>query len=50
MDEITITVKVRHGTTTAYQKGCRCDLCRAANAAYQRAYQARRKRQERMIP
>ena len=25
---------IEHGTRTRYWKGCRCDLCRAANAAY----------------
>lgn len=27
---------LRHGTTTGYARGCRCDDCRAASAAYQR--------------
>jgi hypothetical protein len=27
-----------HGTLTAYRHGCRCEKCREANAAYQRAY------------
>lgn len=26
-----------------YKKGCKCEICRGANAAYQRDYQARRK-------
>jgi hypothetical protein len=30
---------IPHGTLTGYGRKCRCDLCRAANAAYQRAYQ-----------
>jgi hypothetical protein len=30
-----------HGTTSRYQKGCRCDLCRGANRAYQRGYAQR---------
>lgn len=32
-----------HGTTKRYKLKCRCDLCRAANAAYQREYQERKK-------
>jgi hypothetical protein len=27
-----------HGTTTAYQRGCRCDACRKATAKYMRGY------------
>lgn len=33
---------VEHGQK-GYRKKCRCEICRAANAAYQRDYQARRK-------
>ncbi|UQN30681.1 hypothetical protein [Brachybacterium kimchii] len=29
-----------HGTRSHYRAGCRCDDCRAANAAYDRAYRA----------
>ena len=33
----------RHGTINEYSNhGCRCDLCRAANAAYYREYAARK--------
>lgn len=28
----------RHGSTTAYQRGCRCESCRAANRVYMRNY------------
>lgn len=31
------------GTRAAYARGCRCDACRAAAAAHQRAHYARRK-------
>ena len=31
------TVKVHGGTTTGYQRGCRCDECKAAMAAYSKA-------------
>lgn len=30
-----------HGTTSAYARGCRCDACRAAQAAYMREYRHR---------
>ena len=30
-----------HGTRATYWKGCRCDECRAANAAYYREYRQR---------
>jgi WhiB family redox-sensing transcriptional regulator len=36
----------RCGTYGSYTRGCRCDDCRAAGTAYQRAYQ-RRRREER---
>ena len=29
-----------HGTRNSYTRGCRCELCRAANAAYSRARRA----------
>lgn len=29
---------LRHGSTTAYQRGCRCEACRAANRDYMRTY------------
>lgn len=32
----------RHGVRSQYVKGCRCDLCRAAETAYKRAYRAAR--------
>lgn len=28
----------RHGSTAAYQRGCRCELCKAANRDYMRTY------------
>lgn len=28
----------RHGSTTAYQRGCRCELCTVANRNYMRTY------------
>lgn len=31
----------RHGTTTCYAHGCRCDDCRTANRNYKRDYQMR---------
>ena len=33
----------KHGTRHGYQKGCRCDLCRAANAEHQRDLRSKRK-------
>lgn len=30
-----------HGTRARYHRGCRCDQCRAANAAYDRELRAR---------
>ena len=33
----------RHGTASGYGARCRCDLCRAANATYQRTYQRNRR-------
>jgi hypothetical protein len=36
------SIKVKHGTTTAYaHHKCRCDTCRAAHAAYSREWRAR---------
>jgi 5-methylcytosine-specific restriction endonuclease McrA len=32
---------IQHGTLTAYRYKCRCDECRAANTAYQRAWVAK---------
>lgn len=32
-----------HGTTARYQRRCRCEACRAANAAAHRAYMRRRR-------
>lgn len=29
---------LRHGTNAGYQRGCRCDLCTAANRDYMRTY------------
>lgn len=35
---------IPHGSKNAYDRyKCRCDQCRAANNAYQRAYQAKRR-------
>jgi hypothetical protein len=34
------TTLSEHGTRSAYKKGCRCELCRAANARYKRELQA----------
>ena len=45
----TVLEGVQHGTHWAYMRGCRCDDCRDAAAAYRRQYRAResaRKRQE----
>lgn len=33
---------VRHGTRSRYARGCRCDACRAASAAYMRSYRRSR--------
>lgn len=33
-------VAIRHGTTTAYCRGCRCRTCRDASASYQRVRRA----------
>lgn len=33
----------QHGTATGYMYGCRCDRCRAANAAVGRAYRAKQR-------
>ena len=35
------TKSLIHGTSTAYGYGCRCDECRAANAAKKAEYRAR---------
>ncbi len=35
-----------HGTISAYQRGCRCRPCKDAVAAYQRAWVAQRKTEE----
>lgn len=32
-----------HGTASRYEKGCRCSSCRAAHAAKNKAWRARRK-------
>lgn len=32
-----------HGKVSSYQRGCRCDLCRAAQSTYYRAWYAKRK-------
>lgn len=39
-DDTTRPSATTHGTTTSYRHGCRCDLCRAAKAAKDRAYYA----------
>jgi hypothetical protein len=31
----------RHGTKYRYNDGCRCDVCTAANTAYQQRYRQR---------
>ncbi len=36
---ITLKNTKRHGTTTAYKQGCRCDECRAAKSADNAKYQ-----------
>jgi hypothetical protein len=36
------TVTVHGVTTTGYQRGCRCDLCKAAAADYARAARERK--------
>lgn len=33
----------KHGTTSGYRRGCRCDECTAGHAAYYRRYRERRK-------
>ena len=35
-DFAAIQASSRHGSRARYKAGCRCDACRAANAAYQR--------------
>lgn len=37
---------MEHGKDATYTKGCRCSECRAAHAAYMRAYTARRREQK----
>jgi hypothetical protein len=37
-----MTTKREHGTVSSYTTGCRCELCRAAVAAYMRDWRARR--------
>lgn len=36
MRESTIPAPIQHGLRATYLSGCRCDSCRAANAAYRR--------------
>jgi hypothetical protein len=36
---------VKHGTTTTYNKGCKCEKCMEGHAAYRKELRARRKRQ-----
>jgi hypothetical protein len=33
---------MRHGTSHAYDRGCRCEPCKAAYSAYRKAWRARR--------
>ena len=30
--------EIRHGTTSGYRRGCRCDSCRTAQAVYKRTF------------
>jgi hypothetical protein len=41
---------VNHGTRSSYDRGCRCDQCRAANAAHARQRRLDRKTGPGMIP
>jgi hypothetical protein len=36
----------RHGITSAYRRGCRCDVCKAHHAARLRSYRRRKAAQE----
>ena len=38
----TVYAVPHHGTTLAYNEGCRCELCRAANTKSHSAWKARR--------
>lgn len=36
-------VPLKHGTTTGFYRGCRCEPCKAAYSEYQRQYRAARR-------